>query len=585
MMRSWPGPVFLFAALALIAALVAPVAAVVAAMPLDDAARTFARTAGDAMRVSLIASAGATLVATILGVPAGYALAQLPSRGRAAALFLLALPLAFPPVASGLMLIYALGTNSPFGGWLAAHGLSVPDTLLGVGVAEFFVSGSFVAIAATAAFGSGRPHLRRRRANPGGKRMAHLRARRPAGRRRQHWRGSRVRLAARDRRVWRDEHRRVPSDLAAGRALRDALRVGRARSARSLLRLRRARGGRPGRRVDSAPRRRSSKRACSRRTSIFSRGASSRARTSIRRFAPCASSTPEACRQRSTFSARTFWSAMPRCARATSTSRCSTRSPRAASIRTCRSSSPRWGCSSTKRFALENLLAIVDRAQANRDPFVRIDMEGSAVLEATLRIFERAYAQHRNVGPVLQAYLKRTRSDVERAIELGARVRLCKGAYNEPPEIAYQQMPEIRSNYLECARELLTRGVYPGIATHDRRLIAAVKAVRRRAAHRKRSLSSFKCSTAAGPACSERSSPRAIGCASTFRSERTGPDISTAACWNAGRTRSSPSPRFSRAEMRAVVQRVSTRPGPRRRPHHRRDRRGSSGARKRRRRR
>lgn len=152
MMRSWPGPVFLFAALALIAALVAPVAAVVAAMPLDEAARTFAQTAGDAMRVSLIASAGATLVATILGVPAGYALAQLPLRGRAAALFFLALPLAFPPVASGLMLIYSLGTNSPFGGWLAAHGLSVPDSLLGVGVAEFFVSGSFVAIAATAAF-------------------------------------------------------------------------------------------------------------------------------------------------------------------------------------------------------------------------------------------------------------------------------------------------------------------------------------------------------------------------------------------------------------------------------------------------
>ncbi len=152
MMRSWPGPVFLFAALVLIAALTAPVAAVVAAMPLGEAARSFARTGGDAMRVSLIASAGATLVATILGVPAGYALAQLSPRVRAGAVFLLALPLAFPPVASGLMLIYTLGTNAPFGAWLAAHGLSVPDSLLGVGVAEFFVSGSFVAIAATAAF-------------------------------------------------------------------------------------------------------------------------------------------------------------------------------------------------------------------------------------------------------------------------------------------------------------------------------------------------------------------------------------------------------------------------------------------------
>lgn len=127
-------------------------------------------------------------------------------------------------------------------------------------------------------------------------------------------------------------------------------------------------------------------------------------------------------------------------------------------------------------FAFENLLAIVERAQRNPDPFVRIDMEGSAVLEATLRVFERAFAAHRDVGPVLQAYLKRTASDVERAIQLGARVRLCKGAYNEPPEIAYKDMTDIRARYLELARALLERGNYPGIATHDRRLIAATKA-------------------------------------------------------------------------------------------------------------
>ncbi|MGA8575658.1 MAG: ABC transporter permease subunit [Candidatus Cybelea sp.] len=154
MMRWWPALVFLLAALVLIAALVAPVVAVVAAMPPGEALRTFARIGGDALRVSLIASAGATLVATLLGVPAGYGLSRLPGKLRAGAIFLLALPLAFPPVASGLMLIYALGTNAPFGAWLAARGLTVPDSLLGVGVAEFFVSGSFVAIAATAAFGA-----------------------------------------------------------------------------------------------------------------------------------------------------------------------------------------------------------------------------------------------------------------------------------------------------------------------------------------------------------------------------------------------------------------------------------------------
>lgn len=126
-------------------------------------------------------------------------------------------------------------------------------------------------------------------------------------------------------------------------------------------------------------------------------------------------------------------------------------------------------------FAFENLLSIVEHAQQNADPFVRIDMEGSSTVDAALSIFERLFAKHRNVGPVLQAYLKRTAADVERAIALGARVRLCKGAYNEPEEIAYKAMPEIRRRYLALSRELLQRGNYPGIATHDRRLIAAVK--------------------------------------------------------------------------------------------------------------
>jgi molybdate/tungstate transport system permease protein len=154
MIRSWPGPLFLFAALLLLAALVAPVAAVLAAMPPTEVLQTFSRFGGDALRVSLLASTGATAVATLLGIPAGYALSRVSVRARAGAIFLLALPLAFPPVASGLMLIYALGTNSPVGGWLSSHGLTVPDSLLGVGVAEFFVSGSLVAIAATAAFGT-----------------------------------------------------------------------------------------------------------------------------------------------------------------------------------------------------------------------------------------------------------------------------------------------------------------------------------------------------------------------------------------------------------------------------------------------
>ncbi len=126
-------------------------------------------------------------------------------------------------------------------------------------------------------------------------------------------------------------------------------------------------------------------------------------------------------------------------------------------------------------FALNNLTSIVEYAARNADPFVRIDMEGSSVTGATLRVFERAFAKNKNVGIVLQAYLKRTAADVARAIELGARVRLCKGAYNEPPEIAYKEMPEIRRHYLESARRLLLDGNYPGMATHDVGLVAAIR--------------------------------------------------------------------------------------------------------------
>ncbi|MBC5800699.1 MAG: proline dehydrogenase family protein [Candidatus Eremiobacteraeota bacterium] len=118
---------------------------------------------------------------------------------------------------------------------------------------------------------------------------------------------------------------------------------------------------------------------------------------------------------------------------------------------------------------------IVARAQPLADPFVRIDMEGSAVTAATLRVFERTYAQSKNVGPVIQAYLKRSPGDVERAIALGARVRLCKGAYAEPETIAIGDMPAIRRAYLQMAQALLSRGKYPGIATHDERLIDALK--------------------------------------------------------------------------------------------------------------
>lgn len=123
----------------------------------------------------------------------------------------------------------------------------------------------------------------------------------------------------------------------------------------------------------------------------------------------------------------------------------------------------------------DNLAVILARARRNRDPFVRIDMEGSAITQATLRVFELLYADYPNVGPVLQAYLKRTPADIGRAIALGARVRLCKGAYNEPPAVAYKDMPTIRRQYSRMAERLLLANHYPGIATHDPILIEALK--------------------------------------------------------------------------------------------------------------
>jgi proline dehydrogenase len=123
----------------------------------------------------------------------------------------------------------------------------------------------------------------------------------------------------------------------------------------------------------------------------------------------------------------------------------------------------------------DHLSAIVERAARLPDPFVRVDMEGSAVTDATLRTFETVFAKHRNVGPVIQAYLKRSPRDIERAIALGARVRLCKGAYSEPEEIALRDMPSIRRSYLRMAEALLQRGTYPAIATHDPRVIRAVQ--------------------------------------------------------------------------------------------------------------
>jgi proline dehydrogenase len=119
---------------------------------------------------------------------------------------------------------------------------------------------------------------------------------------------------------------------------------------------------------------------------------------------------------------------------------------------------------------------IVARAQ-QYDGFVRIDMESSAYTDITLKLFEdRLFPVYKgHVGVVLQSSLYRTFADVEHMNALHARVRLCKGAYKEPAAVAYPEKAAVDANYLKCMRELLQRGTYPAIATHDPAMIAAAK--------------------------------------------------------------------------------------------------------------
>ncbi len=109
--------------------------------------------------------------------------------------------------------------------------------------------------------------------------------------------------------------------------------------------------------------------------------------------------------------------------------------------------------------------------------FVRLDMESSAYTQKTLDMFEtHFYPDFRdNVGIVLQSYLFRTEADVKRANELNARVRICKGAYKEPPAVAFPDKLDVDRNYVAAMKELMLHGRYPGIATHDEVIIAEAR--------------------------------------------------------------------------------------------------------------
>lgn len=118
----------------------------------------------------------------------------------------------------------------------------------------------------------------------------------------------------------------------------------------------------------------------------------------------------------------------------------------------------------------KNLEEIIEYAAA-RDRFVRVDMEDSSYISATLELILEMHERHANTGAVIQAYMRRSLKDVVRLAEAGVSVRLCKGIYVEPRRVAYKDFDTVRQSYVLLLEELIRGGSYVGIATHDEYLV------------------------------------------------------------------------------------------------------------------
>jgi proline dehydrogenase len=118
------------------------------------------------------------------------------------------------------------------------------------------------------------------------------------------------------------------------------------------------------------------------------------------------------------------------------------------------------------------VLSIVEFA-ARYENFLRVDMEGSLYTQRTIDLVKRVRARNPAVGTVIQSYLYRSETDVADLLAYGCRIRLCKGAYKELPEVAYAEKADVDGNYIRLMQHLLSSGFYHGIATHDPRMIAA----------------------------------------------------------------------------------------------------------------
>jgi proline dehydrogenase len=126
----------------------------------------------------------------------------------------------------------------------------------------------------------------------------------------------------------------------------------------------------------------------------------------------------------------------------------------------------------------DDCLANVDRLvrhAAELENFVRVDMESSEYTDRTLALVYDLFARYRAVGVVIQAYLMRSRADIEKLSANRIRVRLCKGAYLESPTVAFPDKSDVDRSFLQLTELLLEKGMYPGIATHDEAMIEQVK--------------------------------------------------------------------------------------------------------------
>jgi proline dehydrogenase len=118
------------------------------------------------------------------------------------------------------------------------------------------------------------------------------------------------------------------------------------------------------------------------------------------------------------------------------------------------------------------VLSVVERA-VGYENFLRIDMEGSIYTQRTVELVKRVRARNPAIGTVIQSYLYRSEADVTDLLAYGCRIRLCKGAYKEPEDVAYPRKADVDANYVRLMQLLLSSGFYHGIATHDPRMIAA----------------------------------------------------------------------------------------------------------------